>query len=73
MKKRLNPAANSHCKTVRHGTELVEGCFPAQTALNMAARLCRSVEKKWRRSRGYKHLAEVIDAVNFIDGISKRS
>ena len=58
--------------TVRHRTRRVKGCFSAQTVINMAFKLCQSAEKKWRRLRGYKRLTEVIEGVNFIDGISEK-
>nr|VFK03917.1 MAG: Transposase, Mutator family [Candidatus Kentron sp. H] len=58
--------------TVRHRTKRVKGCFSAQSVINMAFKLCQSAEKKWRRLRGYKRLAEVIEGVNFIDGISEK-
>ncbi len=58
--------------TVRLRTRKVRGCFSSQTVINMAFKLCQSAEKKWRRLRGYKRLAEIIEGVNFIDGISER-
>ena len=53
-------------------TAKVRGCFSTETVVNMAFKLCQSAERKWRKLRGYKRLAEVIEGVNFIDGISER-
>ena len=58
--------------TVRLRTARVRGCFSTETVINMAFKLCQSAEKKWRKLRGYKRLAEIIEGVNFIDGISER-
>jgi len=57
--------------TVRLRTAKVRNCFSAETVVNMAFKLCQSAEKKWRRLRGYKRLADVIDGVKFVDGISE--
>lgn len=58
--------------TVRLRTAKIRGCFSTQTVINMAFKLCQSAEKKWRKLRGYRRLAEVIEGINFIDGISER-
>lgn len=58
--------------TVRLRTARIRGCFSTQTVTNMAFKLCQSAEKKWRKLRGYRRLAEVIEGINFIDGISER-
>jgi transposase-like protein len=58
--------------TVRLRTARIRGCFSSQTVINMAFKLCQGAEKRWRKLRGYRRLAEVIEGINFIDGISER-
>ena len=48
------------------------GCLSTRTALNMAFKLCQSTERKWRKLRGCRRLAEAIEEVSSIDGISER-
>jgi hypothetical protein len=38
----------------------------------MAFKLCQSAAKKWRILSGSQRLAEVIEGVKFIDGISEK-
>ena len=58
--------------TVRHRTKGVKGCLFAQTPVNMAFKLCQSAERKWKKLKGHKRLAEVIEGVSFVDGISEK-
>ena len=39
----------------------------------MAFKLMESAQKRWRRLRGYKMLADVIVGVKFINGIKQKS
>ncbi len=55
--------------TVRLRTAKTRGCLSRQTMLTMVFKLCQSAEKRWRRLRGYKLLADVIRGVKFVDGI----
>jgi len=55
--------------TVRLRTAKTRGCLSRQTMLTMVFKLAHSAQKRWRRLRGYKHLAEVIRDVRFVDGI----
>lgn len=55
--------------TVRLRTARTRGCLSRQTMLTMVFKLCLSAEKRWRRLRGYKHLADVIQGVKFVDGV----
>lgn len=55
--------------TVRLRTAKTRGCLSRQTLLTMVFKLCQSAEKRWRRLRGYKLLADVIRGVPFTDGI----
>ncbi len=58
--------------TVRLRTAKVRNCFSDSTILSMAFKLCESASKKWRKLYGSKRLAEVIEGVKFIDGISEK-
>ena len=55
--------------TVRLRTAKTRGCVSRQSILSLVYRLGLSAEKRWRRLRGFKHLADVIDGVTFIDGL----
>jgi len=57
--------------TVRLRTAKVRGCFSAQTALTMAFKLCEAAQNGWRRLRGFKKLAKVIEGVRFVDGVEQ--
>jgi transposase-like protein len=59
--------------TVRLRTVKTKGCLSRVTALTMVFRLAESAAKKWRRLRGWKHLAEVIEGVRFVDGVRERA
>jgi membrane-bound lytic murein transglycosylase MltF len=47
--------------------------LPAATCptLAMAFKLIETAQKRWFRLRGYKHLADVISGVKFVDGIKQ--
>lgn len=55
--------------TVRLRTAKTRGCVSRQTILSLVYRLGLSAQKRWRRLRGFKHLAEVIEGVIFVDGV----
>jgi transposase-like protein len=54
--------------TVRLRTAKTRGCVARYTILSMVYKLGQSAQKKWRRLRGFKLLAEVIRGVQFKDG-----
>lgn len=54
--------------TVRLRTTKTKNCGSRKTTLAMAYKLMVTAEKKWRRLRGYKLLADVIQGVKFKDG-----
>lgn len=54
--------------TIRLRTAKTRGCVARQTILSMVYKLGQSAQKKWRRLRGFKLLAEVIKGVQFKDG-----
>ncbi len=41
------------------------------TILTMVFKLGQSAEKRWRKLRGFKLLADVIEGVKFIDGVKQ--
>jgi putative transposase len=54
--------------TVRLRTGKTKNCGSRKTTLAMAYKLIVTAQKKWRRLRGYKLLADVIQGVKFKDG-----
>jgi transposase-like protein len=55
--------------TVRHRTKRTKGCLSRKTGLAMAFRLMMSAQKKWRKLDGQKRLPQIIQGVEFRDGI----
>ncbi|MFV0302302.1 MAG: transposase, partial [Paracoccus sp. (in: a-proteobacteria)] len=58
--------------TVRHRTKRTKGCLSRKTGLAMAFRLMMSAQKKWRRLDGQNRLPEIIQGIEFRDGIRHR-
>jgi putative transposase len=54
--------------TVRLRTAKTRGCVARHTILSMVYKLGQSAQKRWRRLRGFKLLAEVIRGAQFKDG-----
>jgi len=59
--------------TIRHRTRKTKGCVSRSTMLTMIYKLGLCAEKRWRRIRGFAHLAKVIEGVTFKDGIEVNS
>jgi len=57
--------------TVRNRTRKTKGCLNRKTALAMVLRLMMSARKKWRKISGPNRLPEVIQGVEFKDGIKQ--
>ncbi len=55
--------------TVRHRTRRTKGCLSRKTGLAMAFRLMMSAQKKWRKLDGRNRLPEIIEGVEFRDGL----
>ena len=55
--------------TVRHRTTKTKGCLSRQTALAMTHQLMLSARKKWRKRDSQNRLPEIIQGVEFRDGI----
>ena len=59
--------------TVRLRTTRTKNCGSRNTTLAMAFKLVETAQKKWKRLRGYKHLADVIIGVQFTNGIKEET
>lgn len=55
--------------TIRHRTKRSKGCLSREGMLHMMFKLSECAQRKWRRLRGFNHLAKVITGVKFKDGI----
>jgi putative transposase len=58
--------------TVRHRTGKAKGCLSRKTGLAMAFRLMMSAQAKWRKLDGANRLPEIVEGVEFKDGIKQR-
>ena len=58
--------------TIRLRTAKTRNCLSEKTALSLVHQLAMSAEKRWRRLRGFRHLADVIADVRFIDGVDEK-
>lgn len=63
-----NPVESTFA-TIRHRTDRAKGCVTRDTMLAFVYKLGTCAEKRWRRIRGFEHLAKVITGVKFKDGI----
>jgi len=54
--------------TIRLRTNKTKSCGSRKTTLAMVYKLATTAEKKWRRLRGFRKLADVIRGVKFKDG-----
>jgi transposase-like protein len=55
--------------TIRHRTKRSKGCLKGDSMLHMMFKLAQCAEKSWRKLRGFAHLADVTQGVDFINGI----
>ena len=55
--------------TVRLRTDQTRGAVSKGTVLPLVFKLVQSAQKRWLRIRGFKHLGDVIEGVQFKDGI----
>lgn len=55
--------------TIRHRTKRTKGCLSRDGMLHMMFKLGQCAEKSWRKIRGFAHLADVIQGVDFVNGI----
>jgi transposase-like protein len=54
--------------TIRHRTTRTRGCVTRDGLLHMMFKLGECAEQNWRKLRGFKYLAKVIEGVQFVDG-----
>ena len=59
--------------TVRLRTTRTKNCGSRKTTLAMAFKLVETAQKKWKRLRGYQHIADVISGVEFTNGVKKKT
>ena len=59
--------------TVRHRTTKTKGCLSRKTALAMTHQLMLSAKKKWRKLDGQNRLSEIIQGIEFRDGIKHQT
>ena len=57
--------------TVRHRTKKTKGCLSRKTALAMTFKLMMSAKQKWRKLDGANRLPEIIQGIEFKDGIKQ--
>ncbi len=55
--------------TVRLRTDKTRNCVSRDSILSLVFKLVQSAQKRWLRIRGFRRLAEVIEGVNFQDGV----
>jgi hypothetical protein len=66
-----NPIESSFA-TVRLRTDKTKNCVSAKTGLALVHQLAMSAQKRWRKLRGFRQLADVVAGVKFIDGVDER-
>jgi putative transposase len=59
--------------TIHLRTKKTRACVSRTTILTMVYKLGLSAEKGWRRLRGFRRLADVINGVKFIDGVDEET
>ena len=57
--------------TIRHRTDRTKGCVTRDTMLAMMFKLGQCAQKNWRRIRGFKQVAKVIEGVLFVNGVEQ--
>jgi len=55
--------------TIRHWTDQARGCFSKETILIMMFKLVLCAEKRWRKIKGFNHLALLLEEKIFKDGV----
>lgn len=57
--------------TLRHRTKRMKGAFSRESALSMMLQLALEAKKHWHRIAGVERLGQLIEGVNFVDGIAQ--
>ena len=55
--------------TVRLRTDKTRGAVSKETITPLVFKVIQSAQKRWHRIRGFKHLGDVIEGVQFADGV----
>ena len=59
--------------TVQLRTAKTRGCVSRDSILAMVFKLSQSAQKRWRKLRGFKLLADVVQGIQFKDGVRAES
>jgi len=59
--------------TIRLRTRKTRNCVSAKSGLSLMHQLAMSAQKRWRRLRGFRQLADVIAGIKFVDGVDERT
>ena len=70
---RTSNPIESTFSTIRLRTKKTRACVSRTTILTMVYKLGLSAEKGWRKLKGFRRLADVINGVKFIDGIDEET
>ena len=57
--------------TIRLRTVKTRNCVSAKSGLSLVYQFAMSAQKRWRRLRGFRHVADVVAEVKYIDGINE--
>jgi len=68
---RTTNVIESSFATIRHRSKRTKGCVTRSTMLTMIYKMGLCAEDSWRKLRGFRHLAKVIEGVKFKDGIEQ--
>jgi putative transposase len=68
---RTSNVIESTFATIRHRTKRVKGAFSEQSLMAMMFKLAITAQASFRRLRGFRWLADVINGVSFVDGIKQ--
>lgn len=66
-----NPIESSFA-TIRLRSQKTKNCVSARTGLALVHQLAMSAQKRWRKLRGFRQLADLVAGVRFIDGVDER-
>ncbi len=64
-----NPIESSFA-TIRHRTTRTKNCVSRNTLLGLVFQLALTAEKSWRKLRGFNRLPDVVQGIQFRDGIA---
>jgi putative transposase len=68
----INPIESTFA-TVRLRTKRTKGCGSRMATLTMVYKLTKETEKTWKRLKGYKQIALVLQGIRFVDGEMKKA